>query len=167
MKNYAISQFILISFFISNYEVFASNHNITEETQKATVAQIQAITETINQAIIYQPLNSVEGRQATEIKIKNDLKLPQSEANGIPGLAEQNDVLQVLDLTIPIKIRGTTKSGNAPVYKKRNYFPGLFTAKKKKKHKLQVGGKMIKREEEEVDKIRIVDGVGIDIKLTP
>lgn len=167
MKNYAISQFILILFYICGYEVFASSHNITEETQKATVAEIQDITETINQAIVYQPLNSVEGKQTPEINAKNDLKLPRSETEAIPGLAEQNDVLQVLDLKIPIKIRGTTKPGNAPVYKKKNYFPGLFTAKKKKKHKLQVGGKMIKREEEEADKIRIVDGVGINIKLTP
>lgn len=167
MKNYAISQFFLILFCICSYQVSASNHNITEETQQATLAQIQVITETINQPIEYQPLNSVESKQVPEINEKNDLKLPQSETEAISGLAEQTEVLQVLDLSIPIKINGKTKPGIPPVYKKRNYFPGLFTAKKKKKHKLQVGGKMIKREEEEADKIRIVDGVGINIKLTP
>jgi len=46
--------------------------------------------------------------------------------------------------------------------------PDLFADKKRKKNPLlQVDGKILKKVEEEADKHRAVDGIGINIKLLP
>jgi hypothetical protein len=72
---------------------------------------------------------------------------------------------QKLDLSLPVKKQEVNTSDNSLSNEKSEYLPDLF-AGKKKKTKLQVDGTLIEKEEEEAGKDRIVDGVGINFKLT-
>lgn len=158
MKNYAVSLFILVSFFIYGCEDSYVN-NPTEEAQKRVTEQRNQQAETKKQSAKQKMVKSVVNKQPFEVSSKHDDKPPQ--------IAEQVQEQQTLDLSIPLKIPETKNSGNASSNEKRNYLPDLFADQKDQKNKsMQVDGKVIRREEEEEGKHKIVDGGGINIKLT-
>ena len=168
MKKSAISLFILLAYFISGGDVCAVNSNNKEGTQQATTAQEQITAETKQQPVSHQSVQSVVKEQAAEVNPKNNLKPSQSGVEGKYDQTEQAEAKQRLDLSVPDKIQETTIFGHSPPKKKRGHLPVLFTNKNNKNNKkLQVDGKFIAREEEEIGKTRAVDGVGIDFKLTP
>jgi len=98
-------------------------------------------------------------------------KPPQSKIEEIPDSTDPSHNQQALDLSIPhtsgIFIAPTT-SDKTPDHLQRGYLPDLFSDKKNQKNDtVKIDGKIITREELEIDKQRTLDGVGIDIKLTP
>ena len=165
MKKYAVSFFILVSFFMNGCEDSAANNNPSREAPKQVTKESNKQAETKKQPAKQKLVKSVVNKQPIEVSSKLD-DAPQSETEDNPEIAEQAQDQQVLDLSAPLKIPQTKNSGNALSDGKRNYLPDLFTKKKDQKNKsMQVDGKIIRREEEEGGKYRVQDGVGIDIKL--
>ena len=166
MKKYAVSLFILVSFFMNGCEDYAANNNPSGEAQKQVTEESNKQAETKKQPAKQNQVKSVVNKQTIEVSSKLDDKPPQSETENNPEIAEQVQDQKALDLSPPLKIPETKDSGNTSSHGKRNYLPDLFTDQKDQKNKsIQVDGKIIRREEEEAGKYRVEDGVGIDIKL--
>lgn len=92
-------------------------------------------------------------------KIQKQSKI---NSNKKPVKVEQNQ--QSLDLSLPFEFKQTTSITNPG---KQNYLPDLFAdSRNQSKSSFQVGGKIIKRIEEETDKERTADGLGIDFNLS-
>jgi len=135
-------------------------------------------------SVIDKPINKSQKQQIKKSLIKDSLKTPQvvnKKITNIPNkiknkqtqavkelqLIEQLPVIQVLDLSLPIKIKQSITTDNTSSSKQQDYLPDLFAEKKNQiDRRIQIDGKIIEKEEEEIDKQRAVDGVGIALKLT-
>jgi len=85
-----------------------------------------------------------------------------------PELIEPVQSKPILDLSIPSKYNTPTRTKNTSNYKKPSYLPDLFAEKKNQKDGyIKIDGKVILKQEEETDKQRALDGVGVAIKLSP
>ena len=165
MKKYAVSLFILVSFFMNGCDDSVAN-NPSGEARKQVTKESNKHAEAKKQSAKQKLVKSDVKKQTIEVSSKLDDTSPRSETEDNPEIAEQIQDQQVLDLSAPLKIPETKKLGNASSNGKRNYLPDLFTEQKDKKNKsMQVDGKIIRKEEEESGKYRAEDGVGIDIKL--
>ncbi len=158
MKIYSLLFLALSSFCINSCEEPEEsivNSGSNKNTQKTTsVTQRSPVIP--KQVKIAPPMKKLEENSA------KNTKPSQLETNK----NSENDVQdqQALDLSLPFEIKETTSS---TITKKRAYLPDLFTKKKNPiKKPLQIDGTIIKRDEEQADKDRAVDGVGIDFKLT-
>ena len=182
MKIFSISLFILLINFIGGCENSLANNHLTKGPQKILAAQKQvtavnekqpvlhkqSATEIERQSAIQNQNKTVVIKQEVEVSPKNNLIPPKLGSEENPELAEPGQEPLVLDLSIPLNTQETATSDNSTSNIKKDYLPDLFANKKNQSKKsLQVDGKFIKREEEEIDKYRAVDGVGIDIKLAP
>ncbi len=79
-----------------------------------------------------------------------------------------SDKPQILDLLVPAGYHEAIVSNGIPNEKLENYLPDLFIDKIQTKNiRIQVNGRFIAREEEQVEKIEKGDGIGIGIKFTP
>ena len=161
MINHIVSLFILLTYFISGCEDSTGNTKMTEDPQKVINEQNEIKEATKKKPVLYKQ---------TKIFVKN--KPSQSKAEKNPDLTDpppHNQ--QILDLSIPQTseiIIAPTTSDKTPNYGQREYLPDLFSDKKNQKNNtVQIEGKIIMKDEVEIDKQRTVDGVGIGIKLAP
>ena len=159
MTNHVVTLFILFTCLISGCEDTTAITQMTIDPEKVTKEQEQVKEATKNKPVF---------KQAT---IPTQKKPPQSKIEKTPDLTDPSQNQPVLDLSIPQTseiIIAPTTSDNTPNYKEREYLPDLFSDKKNQKNDaVQIDGKIITRDEMEIDKQRTPDGVGIDIKLTP
>ena len=168
MTKNAVVLFVLLFNFIMGCEDSTVN-NPVEDIQKASVNQKLEKTEaaTKKQPVAQQQIKPVIKKQAVDVNLQDDLKLPQSETENKTELGGQAQDGKVLDLSVPIETQDTLISETTVSDEKQDYLPDLFADKKKKKSPLQVDGKVLKKVEEEADKETAVDGIGINIKLLP
>jgi hypothetical protein len=166
MKYHAASMFIVVLFFMHGCDDSAVNSSV-EELQKVLPAkkvdskENQKQVETKKQSVKPKLVKSVKNKKPAEIKPKEDEKPTQSIIEGDSVTAEPI----VLDLSVPLKIVETENSDSV-LSNNQNYLPDLFADQQDQKSKaMEVDGKIIKREEEAVGKVRVDDGVGVDFKL--
>ncbi len=131
-----------------------------------------------------KPIKKPQKQQIKKLLVKDSLKTPQVVNKKITNtknkikkkptqVVQKNQLIeplpnnQVLDLSLPIEIKQPVITGSASRSKPQDYLPDFFAEKKDKidRH-IQIDGKVIEKEEEEIEKQRTVDGVGIAIKLT-
>jgi len=131
-----------------------------------------------------KPINKLQKQKPPQTLVKDEFKTPKVENKRItthqtkikkkqakavkkPQQIEQILDKQALDLSIPIKKQQSINIEKTSNSKQSGYLPDLFTKKKDQINKrIQIDGKIIEKEEEEVEKQRTADGVGIAIKLT-
>lgn len=165
MKIY-LTLFILISCLLSGCDDTSVNYNTSESSQTAgEQTKKQAVfleqTELEDQAIKVSP----QKKQKVSPKINTKIPPANTVVNSKLTLQDQDQAQdqQSLDLSIPFDI----ESQNSANSEHQAYLPDLFRNHKSKKNDaLVIDGKIIKRDESEADKDRIVDGVGLDFKLT-
>ena len=168
MKKNVVVLFVLLFNFIMGCEDSTVNKPV-EDVQKSSVNQKLEKTEaaTRQQPVSQQQVKAVINKQVVDVNLQHDLKSFQSKTENKTELSDQSQDQKVLDLSVPIEIQDTLISEAIVSDEKENYLPDLFADKKKKKPPLQVDGKILNKVEEEADKERAVDGIGINIKLLP
>jgi len=153
MKNFIVYIFALISFVISGCD------NSTEQPQPI----VNSTKEVKNNQMVKKEIkpspkayNGIKSVKKKSIKPKKNDK----------ELVEPIDNKQALDLSIPDKFRHPLISSHNNNYRHKKYLPDFFAEKnKQKENRLQIKGKVIQTQEEEIEKQRGVDGVGIAFKL--
>jgi hypothetical protein len=166
MKNFSLSLFYLISFFTVGCEHPVDNNHINDP-KTDTTAQIQVMMEEKKQKVLQEHDKTVIKTQPGQINPEYNHSPPQPEIEEGSDLTEKKQDQKVLDLSVPLRMQETITSGQTSNIENREYLPDLFSDKKNKKnHMLYFDEKLIMREDEEVEKDHIVDGVEIDINLT-
>jgi len=130
-----------------------------------------------------KPINKLQKQKPPKTLVKDELKTPkiankrikthqtkikkQAKAVKEPQQIEQILDKQALDLSIQIKKQQSINIEKTSNSKQSGYLPDFFTEKSDQiNRRIEINGKMIEKEDEEVEKPRAVDGVGINIKLT-
>lgn len=156
MKNLIVFLFILLTCFISGCEDSAYNKKTTINSQQAKTSQKQATEEIKKQTTLHKKT------------IKVVKKKPHQPEIDKTDLTENTPAQKALDLSIPPNFYKTTIIDNTSKKKPQDYLPDFFADHNNQKNDaLQFNGKIIAREEKEIDKQKSVDGVGIGIKLIP
>ncbi len=155
MNNFIVTVFILITIVVSGCDTERSDKQVNERAQKENKIQLKIKEEVKKPAIDYQRVK------------KNKPKPARILPEKMPELLNSVPVEPALDLSIPTKFTQELNLDKTTGYQPQNYLPDLFAKKnRQKKRSIQVEGKLIENEEEEVEKQRTVGGVGIAIKLT-
>lgn len=151
MKKKFIFLIFLLAFYINGCEDGSSNKKIDnikkEQLEKKPVKELV--------------------QSSFKVKKKNIKKKVFKTAEK-PESIEPVQSKPILDLSIPGKYNTPTLPKNTSNYKKRSYLPDLFTEKKNQKDEyIKIDGEVILKQEEETDKQRALDGIGVAIKLSP
>ncbi len=155
MKIYSLLFLALSSFCINGCEESIVNSDSNKNSQKIT--SVTQHSPVINKQVKIASL--MKKREANSAKNSKP-----SQLKTINNSENDDQDQQALDLSLPFEIKDTTSS---TITKKRAYLPDLFAKKKNPiKKPLQIDGTIIKRDGEQADKDRAVDGVVIDFKLT-
>jgi len=169
MKNYAVPVSMLLCALITGFDVSFENRSAKErQHDKGREELFNSAHE--KQAGIHQNVKAVPKNQIIETRTGIDIKSPPSaiDKHSVSVNGASTEQQQTLDLSLPVETQTAEISKAKGNKVKDHILPELLTDKKTGKNKtLQVDGKLIKREEEAVGKDRVVDGVGIDIKLHP
>jgi hypothetical protein len=143
----------------------SNGKSASNESPATTATEEQVVVETKKPIPVQHQADTLEKKQPLDVIPKHNVNPPHSEAEKKPESSVETGEAKKLDLSVPIKMQETKTFDNKLSNEKRDYLPDLFASKKEKKQ-LQIDGTLIKKEEEEVGKDRIVDGVGINFKLT-
>jgi len=169
MKSFTFFLFILLPGFMNGYENSTVNDHLANDMKNVLSVEKQA--KVVTQKIQQVPLENVKKKIKTNVIKKTPkykVKRPKQKIKKRLAKVEQVKSQKALDLKLPLNIYGPTAAGNTSIHKKRSYLPDLFASKKNKnKYPLQVDGKIIERVEQEKDKERVADGVGLDFRLLP
>jgi len=153
MKNHHFLIFLLLAFFVAGCEDSADNQARLEKPQK----QLTAAKKTPQQT-------------KKPVVLKKAAKRPKAVTKMKSSQAEMQDETEqkVLDLSLPTEFQQTRIVDKSSNTNQPAYLPDLFADKNNKKaNTVQIDGKLMAREEGEREKQRIVDGVGVGIRLTP
>lgn len=172
MKIYNISWLILVYFIVYGSEVLADSNKIVENTYNELSLQ-QLISEETNKQddiiriqAAQKLFKSNVNKQLLEVDFKQNLDLSWREAGYEPKIAKQRMAQSVLDLSLPLRIKQRKNVDFAFNSPRKNYLPNLFKNDIDRNNQaMQITGKVLKREEQELDKDTIVDGAGIDFRL--
>jgi len=155
MNIFIVTVFILITIVVSGCDIERSDKQVNESAQKENKIQLKGKEEVKKPTIVYQRVK------------KNKPKPARVLSEKMPELLNSAPVEPVLDLSISAEFTQEIKLDKATSYQLQSYLPDLFAKRnKQKKRSIQVEGKLIESKEEEAEKQRTVDGVGIAIKLT-
>lgn len=169
MKTSAIYSFLLLSAFVLNGCDGVADMLPADNPQKSVA--IEQPVEQSKQSIA-EPVKATVAAEKQPIEAKPKVNINRSKKQ----LAKKTDAVEpteappVLDLEVPFEITEPTEAEATITTNPEppEYLPDLFTEKDiSKEEAVELGGKLIKKEEEEPEKQRAVDGVGINIKLTP
>ncbi len=166
MKIICLSAVMLFFIIISGCE-YSDSSNTSKEPQQTAIKQEQIKTEPKKQTSLHKQAKKVVKTKPVKVKTRPtyQTKPSQPENTESPELTEEDQNQQPLDLSLPLKIQNTQIATNEKETDKNAYLPDLFSKKNNKNQSLQIQGNLIKREEEAVEKDRIVDGAEIKIKL--
>jgi len=149
--------FLLFTVCLSGCENSSIDNKPIEKLQKLQI-QKTLVKDRLNTS-----LNSNKKITIPQKKIKNKQVKAVKEPQKIAKVPNQ----LVLDLSIPIERQQSIIIEKISKSKQQDYLPDLFTKKKDQiNRRIQIDGKIIEKEEEEIEKQRTMDGVGIAIKLT-
>ena len=153
MKNHYLFIFLLLAFFVAGCDDSAVNKTSLEKPQKQSAVAKKSPQQTKKTVVLK--------KAAKQPKVVTKIKSPQAE---ILDETEQ----KVLDLSLPTEFQQNKIVDKSSNSSQQEYLPDLFADKNNKKaNTVQIDGKLMAREEEEREKQRIVDGVGVGIRLTP
>jgi len=156
MAKYFVFLFLLFTVYLSGCEDSSIDNKPSNKLQK------QKPPKTLVKDELKTP--KIENRKITTHQSK--IKKKQTKAVKEPQQIEKVFDKPALDLSVPIKKQQSINIENTSNSKQSGYLPDFFTEKNDQiNRRLQINGKMIEKEEEEVEKQRSVDGVGIAIKL--
>ena len=140
----------------------SSNSNVGKKSQKSAIIQKQIKAVPVKQKQrpmkIAKVAKTKPASQATSSK-------PEKEKSPVLGNEGNDQNQQPLDLSLPLEIPNTQIATNELNANKSKYLPDLFSKKTPENRSLQIQGNLIKREEEAIEKDRVVDGAEIKIKL--
>jgi PBP1b-binding outer membrane lipoprotein LpoB len=112
--------------------------------------------------LLFSTLSGCENA-STENKQNNAAKSGPVAPQSLPVDIKNEIAPKPLDLSLPPNIPQTLSADPALSQKKPDYLPNLF---KDKTSTVDIEAITIKKHEEESEKVKVVDGVGIEFKLS-
>lgn len=153
MKNIIVYILVLISFFITG----------CDNSKEQSPPIVNSTKEAKNNRIVKKAIKpSPKVYNRVKVVKKKSIKPKKIDKEVVEPL----DNKQALDLSIPHKFRHPVISSSNKNYRHKKYLPDFFAEKKQHDEGLlQIDGKVIRTQEEEIEKQREIDGVGIAFKL--
>jgi hypothetical protein len=148
MKENIMNLFILLSSLMMGCNNSGAENNPSKSNEKNNASQAHLPVETKKQVMIPKKDVAVIKKVARQKNKEIELQKPEVKA---------------LDLSLPIGINQPIPMDNTSKQNKANYLPNLF---KNEESSVDLEGSLIRKHEEEQDKYKAADVVGVELNLS-